>query len=226
MDAAVLVAAGRGERLGRREPKALVPVAGRALFLHAMDALCEVVDGPVVLVVPPGEEARFRALAPRRALVVPGGATRQESVRCGVRALDPAVDTVLVHDAARPLVTRSLVEAVLLAARARGAAAAVLEVTDTLHRVDDASRLHPGVPREGLAAAQTPQGARRTLLLAALDAAAGGRPHGDEASALLAFGVEVVGVPGEPTNLKVTTPADLELAERLLRRRSANAASA
>jgi 2-C-methyl-D-erythritol 4-phosphate cytidylyltransferase len=139
----------------------------------------------------------------------------------GLDALPPDLDLVIVHDAARPLVTPAVVERVVAAARRHGAAAAVLPVRDTLHRVGSTEGigpvLSPGVGREGLARAQTPQAARAHLLRAAFAAArAGGGGATDEVGLLLALGVAVVPVAGTLTNIKITEREDLDLALRIL----------
>lgn len=217
MDGLVLVAAGRGERLGAPGPKALVDLAGEPLFLCALRALLALGPLDVVVAAPPTHVDVVAARLPPGARAIPGGLTRQDSVARGVAALDPAVAVVLVHDAARPLVDAALARAVLEAARAEGAAAAVVPVRDTLHREEADGRLAPGVPRADLRRAQTPQGARRPLLDAALAAAAQAGAHfTDEAALLLWHGAAVRAVPGSERNLKVTTPEDLALVRALL----------
>ena len=148
--------------------------------------------------------------------------TRQASVAAGVRHLartDPAgADrAVLVHDGARPLVSTALVEAVIDAVAAHGAAIPVLPVAETLKRVDG-DRVVETVERAGLAAAQTPQGARRRLLLDAWERFPPDRPPAftDEAALLEACTISVHAIPGEPANLKVTLPDDLSRVEREL----------
>jgi 2-C-methyl-D-erythritol 4-phosphate cytidylyltransferase/2-C-methyl-D-erythritol 2,4-cyclodiphosphate synthase len=145
--------------------------------------------------------------------VVAGGSRRQDSVAAGVRAADAEV--VLVHDAARPLASAALADRVADAAARHGAAIPVLVVPDSLKRVTD-GRITGTVDRTGVARAQTPQGARRELLLPAVEAlAAGPESFGDEAELLARHGVPVVSVPGEPAALKITDPSDLPLAEAL-----------
>ena len=157
----------------------------------------------------------------------PGGPRRQESVAAGVREAD--ADLVVVHDGARPLVSPALVDAVIDATARHGAAVPCLAVSETLKRVDGdivggafargaVVRVRETVDRGDLAVAQTPQGARRDLLLRAFAEhdPAGPATFTDEASLLEASGVPVVAVPGEATNLKVTYPEDLARAEALL----------
>jgi 2-C-methyl-D-erythritol 4-phosphate cytidylyltransferase/2-C-methyl-D-erythritol 2,4-cyclodiphosphate synthase len=145
--------------------------------------------------------------------VVAGGERRSDSVRAGLDAAD--ADVVLVHDGARPLASPGLVDSVAESAAAHGAAAPVLPVADSLKRAVDGRLI--GVDREGLLQAQTPQGARRELLLDAFAAVAStGRAFTDEVGLLEANGVAVVPVPGEATNVKVTEPADLELVRAIV----------
>jgi 2-C-methyl-D-erythritol 4-phosphate cytidylyltransferase len=154
------------------------------------------------------------------AVVVDGGDTRQESVRRGLAALPDAVVIALVHDAARPLVTVDLIRRVAGAAERDGAAAPGLPSTDTVHRVDADGRFVQALPRAELRAAQTPQAARLALLRRAYEEAARrGVEATDEVALLLAAGFAVTAVPGDPDNVKITTPDDLVRAESILRRR-------
>jgi 2-C-methyl-D-erythritol 2,4-cyclodiphosphate synthase len=160
--------------------------------------------------------------------VVAGGARRHESVAAGLAALDGADDrVVLVHDGARPLVTPSLVAAVAAAAAEHGAAIPVVPVADTLKRLDG-DVVAATVDRAVLASAQTPQGARASLLRAAFDRFPPSGPGAwtDEAALLEACRIPVHALPGEPTNLKVTVPADLLRAEEVISRREAIATAA
>ena len=221
---AVVVAAGSSRRMGGTDKLAAV-VAGRPLLAWSVAAVASApgVDRVVVVVAPErvGEVSTADWL-PGGAEVVAGGATRQASVAAGVRhlaATDPTGDdrVVLVHDGARPLVSPALVAAVAEEAQRHGAAIPVLSVAETLKRIDG-HRVTGTVDRAGLAAAQTPQGARRRLFL---DAWARFPPDGppaftDEAALLEACTITVHAIPGEPTNLKVTLPDDLVRAEQQL----------
>lgn len=152
------------------------------------------------------------------ARVVAGGARRQDSVAAGVRAVGGEV--VLVHDGARPLVTPGLVDEVAAAARTDGAAIPILAMPDSLKRLEG-DRIVGAASREGIGRAQTPQGARRELLLAAVDAWADGpEAFGDEAELLARAGTDVTAVPGEAANLKITHAEDLALARALMRDRA------
>jgi 2-C-methyl-D-erythritol 4-phosphate cytidylyltransferase len=233
---ALIVAAGRGERLGAGRPKAFVEVAGRPMFQWSVDAMSGV-DGMdrIVLALPPGTRAPVGVIA------VDGGAARSDSVRRALAAVEPEGpgDVVVVHDAARPLVTGELIEAVLgvLAGDpSLDAAIAAVPVADTVKRVapapspPDAGRADRGsegagivvetLDRAGLWAVQTPQVFRRPALERALDAPAEVLAQAtDDAWLLERLGGRVAVVAGPAENLKVTTELDLELAELLLTRR-------
>jgi 2-C-methyl-D-erythritol 4-phosphate cytidylyltransferase len=218
---AILVAAGRGERMGAGRPKAFLELAGESLLLRAarvFDAAPSV--SRIVAVVPEDEIAAARLLlAPVRKLaaVVRGGERRQDSVRAGLEQAPAGFDgVVLVHDAARPLVDVDLVEAVAREAAAAGAALPVVPVVDTVKRVRDGLVVET-LAREDLGAAQTPQGFRRALLVEAYEAAfRDGLTVTDEAMAVERLGAPVRAVAGSPRNRKITTPEDLAWAEGVL----------
>jgi len=219
MDAvAILVAAGRGERMGAARPKAFLELGGEPLLLRAAraleDAAC--VSG-LVAVVPEAETAAARELlAPLRKLVavVPGGERRQDSVLAGLRQVPGDFDgVVLVHDAARPLVDVELIEAVAQQAAATGAALPVLPLVDTVKRVRG-GRVVETLDRSELAGAQTPQAFRVALLREACEVAArSGIVLTDEAAAVERLGYAVHAIPGSQRNRKITTPDDLAWAE-------------
>jgi 2-C-methyl-D-erythritol 4-phosphate cytidylyltransferase len=218
---AILVAAGRGERLGASRPKAFVEIQGRSLLVRAAEALAAApsVDA-LVAVVPEPQLADARSLLlglGKKCVACPGGARRQDSVLEGLKQA-PADDSalVLVHDAARPFVEVETIEAVVEAARETGAALPVLMLTDTVKRVQ-AGRVVGTLDRAELGAAQTPQGFRLGLLVQAYEKAFRDRVTvTDEASAVERLGVPVAAVPGSPRNRKLTTPEDLAWAEQLL----------
>jgi 2-C-methyl-D-erythritol 4-phosphate cytidylyltransferase len=230
---AVIAAAGAGDRLGAGAPKALVELAGRPLAAWCLDA-CVAAEaiGPIVIAAPPGREAELQALAPEgvRAEVVAGGEARAASVAAALARVE--TDLVAIHDAARPLVDSALIEAVLekLAARpdADGVIAAA-PLTDTVKRAreprpatGDFERGGPTVAktesREHLWAAQTPQAFRVSALREAL----AGDPQRvaaatDEAMLVEEAGGKVLIHAAPASNMKVTTPEDLRVAELLLR---------
>lgn len=221
--AAILLAAGRGDRLGAGPPKALVPLGGKTLLARAVETVAEVpeIDGFVV-VAAPGHEDEMKKAADRPGClaVVAGGATRQASVRRGLDALPPEVDTVVCHDVARPLATPALFRAVLGALGEAEGALPVVPIPDTVKRIVG-ERVRETVPREDLALAQTPQAFRRAALETAHGAAeADGALGTDDAMLLERARFRLVAVPGEPDNLKVTRPEDIVHAELLLERRA------
>ncbi|WP_213453885.1 2-C-methyl-D-erythritol 4-phosphate cytidylyltransferase [Rhizomonospora bruguierae] len=219
-DVAVLVpAAGLGLRLGPGAPKALRPLAGEPLLVHAVRRLAAAPSvGTIVVAAPPeGESDVRRMLAPVAPVtVVPGGATRQESVAAALAAVPAPLEIVLVHDAARALTPPALIEAVAAAVRAgHDAVIPVLPVVDTIKEVDARERVVGTVDRSGLRAVQTPQGFRRSLLAAAHGAAVDALT--DDAGLVEELGVPVACVPGSEWALKITRPVDLAFAEALLR---------
>jgi 2-C-methyl-D-erythritol 4-phosphate cytidylyltransferase len=218
----ILVAAGRGERMGADQPKAFVPVAGQPMLLLAARAFdaAPSLDG-IVAVVPADRIADAREiLGGLRALrdVVAGGESRQDSVQRGLEALPPGFDgVVLVHDAARPLVEVELIESVIRATIEHDAAIPVLGLVDTVKRLRD-DRVVETLDRSELGAAQTPQGFRVALLRRAYDRAfRDDVVLTDEAMAVERLGEPVVAVKGSARNRKLTTPEDLAWADTLLR---------
>ncbi len=224
-------------RLGPGAPKALRTLGGVPLLVHAVRAMVRARTVSLVVVVAPVDGvAEVRALLDSHGLpeskeirVVPGGRTRQDSVRLGLAALPDDVDTVLVHDAARPLVPVETVEAVAAAVGA-GTPAVVpaLPLADTVKEVAPGSPGSPepviGTPeRARLRAVQTPQGFRRAVLADAhAKIAADGEGATDDAGMVERLGVPVVVVPGHEEAFKVTRPLDLVLAEAVLARRRAS----
>ena len=217
----VLVAAGTGERLGAGGPKALVPLGGRPLLVHALDAIAAAgLPSPVVVVTPGAEPAFAAALAGRSVqALVPGGLTRSDSVRAGLGALPADVTTVAVHDAARALMPAEVLHRCVAALTGDVVAVApALPVADTLKRtVQDT--VTATVSRAGLVGVQTPQVFPRAVLTAALEV--GGTATDDLAlvEAAIAAGQvtgRVVVVAGSVRGAKITYPEDLVVAEALL----------
>jgi 2-C-methyl-D-erythritol 4-phosphate cytidylyltransferase len=235
--AAVIPAAGKGVRLGPGAPKALRALGGTPILIHAIRAMAASRAVSLVVVVAPSDGApQVKNLLdehslPERTdyLVVPGGETRQESVRLGVDALPESITTVLVHDAARPLVPVETVDAVAGAVR-DGAPAVVpaLPLADTVKQVEPREKGEPepvvATPeRAVLRAVQTPQGFDRDTLQRAHRTVAGvGEGATDCAAMVERLGTPVVVVPGHEEAFKVTRPLDLVLAEAVLARRRAN----
>lgn len=218
--AVVVVAAGSGTRLGAELPKAFVRLDGPTLLersLYAVHGMQHAADPIVVVPADRVEEASAIAVAvfggPAR--VVPGGATRQESVAAGLAALADDVEVVLVHDAARALTTSGLFDAVVEAVVETGHGVIPgLPVSDTIKRVASDGSVHETVDRSTLAAVQTPQGFPRDQLLAAYAAAT--TDETDDAGVVAAAGFAVTVLPGEAQAFKITTPGDLQRAHDLV----------
>ena len=215
MAVALVVAAGQGERLGSRGPKAFVQLNGRAMLEWSIAALRE---NPgveeIVVALPP------HVTAPPGCVGVAGGATRSASVQAALAAARVDGDPILIHDAARPLVTPELIEAVLAGLGGVDCAIAAAPVTDTTKECDAARIVLRTLDRTRLWAVQTPQVFRREALERALARPAEELAKAtDEASLIEQAGGSVRIVPAPPENLKVTTTLDLLVAEQLLRRR-------
>ncbi|WP_431892315.1 2-C-methyl-D-erythritol 4-phosphate cytidylyltransferase [Micromonospora haikouensis] len=218
-DVAVLVpAAGAGVRLGPGAPKALRPLAGEPLLVHAVRRIAAAASVHTIVVAAPAAEVDavrdlLTPVAP--VTVVPGGAERQASVAAALAAVPTGPEIILVHDAARALTPPELVESVAAAVRSgHDAVIPVLPVVDTIKEVGPGEVVLGTVDRSALRAVQTPQGFRRAVLTAAHEAA--GDPLTDDAGLVEKQGVPVVCVPGSEHALKVTRPFDLALAEHLL----------
>jgi len=222
--AAVVPAAGRGERLGPGAPKALREVGGEPLLVHAVRGLwCSGAVDLVVVAAPPGAAedvaGLLRTAVPDATLrVVEGGQARRQSVAAALAVLHPDTDVVLVHDAARAFTPPEVVRRVVQAIRdGAPAVVPVVPVTDTIKQVDARDDVEATVDRTRLRAVQTPQGFRRDVLERAHRQPGG--DHTDDAGLVEAMGERVAVVAGSDEAFKVTRPLDLVLAEALLRSR-------
>jgi len=207
---AILVAAGSGERLGATQPKAFVVLAGRPMLEWSLDALRAAGIEQIVVALPPGERA------PAGCSGVAGGATRSQSVRNALAAA--AEDAfVVVHDAARPLVTPGHFTAALAALGDADAAIAAAPLTDTVKQAGADRVVTATLDRSALWAIQTPQAFRRAALARALEAPDDVLARAtDDAWLIEQAGGTVRVVESTPENFKVTTPHDLRVAELLL----------
>jgi 2-C-methyl-D-erythritol 4-phosphate cytidylyltransferase/2-C-methyl-D-erythritol 2,4-cyclodiphosphate synthase len=217
--AALIVAAGRGQRLGGAVPKQYLALGDRAVVRHAIDAFLALPQiGRVQVVIHPEDAGRFgEAVAglgdPRLAAPVAGGPSRSASVARGLAALEaPAPEAVLIHDAARPFVTAATIAVCLAALERAPGALPALPVVDALWRGEGGGAAEP-VAREGLWRAQTPQAFRFADILAAYRGFAG--EAADDVAVARAAGLEVVLVPGDEAAFKITTGADLARARRM-----------
>jgi 2-C-methyl-D-erythritol 4-phosphate cytidylyltransferase len=216
--AALLLCAGKGERLGAGLEKALVPLAGRPLFLWSLAALER--TGAIEAIVVVGPQRKLRDVLSATGFVATkivawceGGRERQDSVARGLAALPPEFTLVAVHDCARALVTPEVIGRVVGDALQHGAAIAAIPLEDTLKR-STLRRIDDTVPRANLWRAQTPQAFRRDWLEQAHAGAAGKAT--DDAALVEALGHAVCLTDGDPVNFKITAPRDLALAEAWL----------
>jgi 2-C-methyl-D-erythritol 4-phosphate cytidylyltransferase len=219
----VVVAAGRGTRVGGDLPKQYLPLDGVPILLRAVRPFAGHPDVlHVVVVLAPADAARppefLSDLAGQTLTITAGGQERSDSVAEGLRALRPGCEIVLVHDGARPFVDRRVIDAVIDYARAGQGAVAAVPLSDTLKEAmgGDPTVIARTVRRAGLWRAQTPQGfPRRLLEVAYVRAGAGACAATDDASLVEACGGVVRLVPDSPRNMKITTRDDLALAEAL-----------
>lgn len=220
--AAIIVAAGSGDRLGAGLPKALVPVAGLPMVAWSARALAASPEVEcIVIACPPGGEAAMAAAVAGHAdvhAIVPGGSSRQRSVAAALAAVPQDVEAILVHDAARPLITPRLVSGLIARLPSSPAVIAAAPVADTLKRADDAGAVEATVDRAGLWGAQTPQAFQAQTLRGVFADADGAELDSATDCAGMAErrGVPVLLHDPDAPNLKVTTQADLRLAEVLL----------
>jgi 2-C-methyl-D-erythritol 4-phosphate cytidylyltransferase len=224
MVSAIIVAAGKGTRMGPNVDKLWLEVAGRPVVAHTWkqfnDASC--IDD-IVLVVRDGLQDEFNKLAAqfkfqKKFKLVPGGAERQDSVWNGLEAVPAGTEIVAIQDAARPCTTAELIAAAVTAARETGAAVVAQPVTDTIKETADGRTISRTVDRSKLWSVQTPQTFRVDVIRRAIAAA---RQKGliltDDTAACELIGQAVRLVPGKAPNPKVTVPADLPFVENLLK---------
>lgn len=224
MNVAIVVAAGKGTRLGGARPKQFLELRGVPVIIHTLRQFerCQEIN-EVITVLPAEDTAGFESLTKQFELkkagrTVPGGATRAQSVRNGLNAIDEA-DIVAVHDGVRPFVTPEEIDQVVAAARENGAAVLMSPVADTIKRVQD-GRIIETVSRAELRRALTPQVFRYALLKRAYETLDELESNGveitDDSSLVERLGVEVVTVEGSAHNIKITNEEDLAVADALL----------
>jgi len=224
MNVAIVVAAGKGTRLGGDRPKQFLEVAGVPVIVHTLRQFERSKQiNEVITVLPAEDTAGFESLARKFELrkvrsVVAGGATRAQSVRNGLAAIANA-ETIAVHDGVRPFVTPTEIDEVVQAAKRSGAAILTAPVADTIKRVDG-ERIIETISRAELRRALTPQCFRFEILKRAYeqldDLEAQGVEITDECLLVERLGVEIMAVNGSPRNIKITTEWDLKQAEALL----------
>ncbi len=223
---AIVAAAGLGTRMGTVHPKQFIPIAGKPVLTHTLEAFerCPIIE-KVCLVVREQEVPRVQGLVTDYSLgkvtaVIPGGEVRQDSVYNGLLAID-GVEIVVVHDGVRPLVLPESIAATVEAARVGGAATLATKVSETVKVVHEGIALRT-LDRSPLWLAQTPQAFRYALLREAHERArAAGVVGTDDAMLIERLGHQVRIVPGPVDNLKISTASDLALAEAILAGRMA-----
>ena len=224
MNVAIVVAAGKGTRLGGVRPKQFLELRGVPVIIHTLQQFerCKEIN-EVITVLPAEDTAGFESLTKQFALTkagraVAGGATRAQSVRNGLNAISEA-DVVAVHDGVRPFVTPDEIDQVVVAARQNGAAVLTAPVADTIKRVQD-GQIVETVPRAGLRRALTPQCFPFAILKRAYEQLdeleASGLEITDESFLVERLGIAVVAVDGSAHNIKITNEEDLALAEAML----------
>ena len=219
----ILAAAGQSSRFqDANYKKPFAPLAGRPVWLHSAERFTDRPDvKQVVIVVAPEDRESFvdsfgANIAFLGITLAEGGSHRAESVRRGLARLDPSIDTVAIHDAARPCIAAPWIDAVFAAGARTGAAILAIPVVGTLKRVADDGTITETVDRSGLWEAQTPQVFSRRVLEEAFARHGDGQPT-DEAQLVESVGQKVTVVRGSPMNLKITSREDLSLAEQTLK---------
>ncbi len=224
MNVAIVVAAGKGTRLGGNQPKQFLELCGVPIIIHTLRQFerCEEIN-EIIVVVPAESTAAFSSLAEKFAVrklvrVVPGGATRAQSVRRGLDAIANA-EIVAVHDGVRPFVSSDEIDSVVVAARATGAAILVAPVADTIKDIEN-GRVKRTLTRHNLRRALTPQCFSYDLLKRAYDqldeVESAGVEVTDDSLLVERLGAEIVAVEGSSRNIKITEEEDLALAGTLL----------
>ena len=226
MNAAIIVAAGRGERMHSKTNKIFLPLLGVPVLLHTVRVFVESgLFGEIRIVCNAENRAEMQDMLREagygRIQLVPGGATRQASVRAGLLSLPEETELVAIHDGARPLVTAETVRRAIAQAEKKGSAVAAVPLKDTIKRADADGLILETPDRSELYTIQTPQVFRFDEIRAAHEARAGEQTATDDAMLMEAEGLPVYLSEGDPENLKITTPEDIPVAEQILRKREA-----
>ena len=226
MISVIIPAAGQGKRFGAGKNKAFVLLAGKSILERTVEAFSDIPDiGERIIVVAPDEVAEITEQAksfPKSETikVVAGGAERQYSIENALSSVDSGAEIVLVHDGARPLISRDVIHKLIMEVRESSAAIVAVPVKDTIKKVDANGFVVDTPRRSELWAIQTPQGFSRDLIINAYKRAREDNFLGtDDASLVERMGVSVKIVQGEYENIKITTPEDLPIANLFLERR-------
>lgn len=225
--AAIIPAAGRGERMRSSHPKVFTPLLGKPLLAWTLEPFLRAgIFSSILIACPPEHRECVRTIIGERAAgqsdvrLVAGGQVRQESVLNCFKEIPGDAELIAIHDGARPLVTLQLIRDVLERAKQNGAAIAAVPCKDTVKVCDEQGIVINTLERAGLRAVQTPQCFKRTILAAAFEKAhKDGYVATDEATLVERIGVPVYTVMGAHENIKVTTPEDIILCEQILERR-------
>ncbi len=222
--AVIIPAAGSGSRMNSAIPKQFLTLAGKPVLVHTVSAFISCSDiSQIIVVVPEGRQAEAELLLNgyrdrgKKIAVIAGGLRRQDSVLAGLEMVDADIEIVLVHDGARPLVSPELISRCYRETAKSGAAISAVPVKDTLKQGNVEGIVEDTIDRRSLWQAQTPQGARKEHLLNAYRSLQGTEVT-DESSLLERAGISVSLVAGTTSNFKITTPEDLELAEKIMDR--------
>jgi 2-C-methyl-D-erythritol 4-phosphate cytidylyltransferase len=217
---AIIVAAGKGTRMGLGVNKVLIPIENRPILSMTLEVFSKStrVD-EIILVISPEDEPAITPLITEynKVRLAHGGATRQESVRNGLHALSGQADIVLIHDAARPFVDEAMIERGIEAALVYGAACAGMPVKDTIKRVDSKGLIVETPERSSLWSAQTPQVFKKAIIIKAHEWALDQHINGtDDAMLVEAMGMKVFMFEGSYRNIKITSSEDMRMAGALL----------
>ena len=224
---AVIVAAGEGKRMGRDTSKPFLPLAGRPLILHTLSRFAASHARRVILVAAEKEESKLerlirsdRKLSRLKWVLQPGGRRRQDSVKQGLKRLDEDCRVVVIHDGARPFVSPALIDRCVETALKEGAVVVGVPVRNTIKVVSASRRVESTPPRDSLWEIQTPQAFRVEIIREAhLAADREGIEATDDAMLVERLGKSVALLEGDRSNIKITTPEDLLIAEALIRQR-------
>ena len=223
---AIIVAGGSGKRMMHDRPKQYVPLGGIPILARTLIVFEKTSSVHRIILVAPGADRTYvkdeiveKYHIRKVQQIQTGGATRQDSVREGLKLINDGDDIVLVHDGVRPFITSELIEHSIREAARNGAVVPVAPITDTIKMIGEDGAVHHTIDRTGLRLVQTPQAFMRKIISEAFDHAdRTGFSGTDDASLVEHMGVPVWTIPGPPWNIKITTPEDLVLAERLLKR--------
>lgn len=228
MISAIIVAAGKGERMGTAQRKQYMDLSGTPILIHSLKPFdqCPLID-QIIVVIPNGEiefcqkQIVDPADLKTPTLLVPGGKRRQDSVFNGINAVKDNEGIVLIHDGARPLISTEMIEACIQGAHKWGACIPAIAPVDTPKQVDSEGRIVQTISRDSLRFAQTPQAFQLPIIQKAhRQSIDNGWVATDDASLVELMGQEVHIIEGQRENLKITTPEDLLLAEIFLKKRS------